>query len=90
MHNVICGAAKLMDSYLDVLIRAGIKINIYHGEQDVVAPVECSYNLKKKAVDATVNIVKNADHQTIILGMEREFTQDLECIWSSTADVETA
>lgn len=85
MHNVICGGAKLMDGYLDELTRAGIKINIYHGDRDVVAPIECSYNLKKKAVDATVNMVKNANHQTIILGREREFTQDLEYTWANIA-----
>ncbi|CAK9322851.1 unnamed protein product [Citrullus colocynthis] len=85
MHNVICGGAKLMDGYLDELTRAGIKINIYHGDRDVVAPIECSYNLKKKAVDATLNMVKNANHQTIILGREREFTQDLEYIWANIA-----
>lgn len=78
-----------MDSYLDVLIRARIEINIYHGDNDMVAPIECSYYLKKKAVDANLNLVKNADHQTIILGREREFTQNLEHIWaSSTVDIE--
>ncbi|KGN59355.1 probable lysophospholipase BODYGUARD 4 [Cucumis sativus] len=90
MHNVICGGAKLMDGYLDELTKAGIKIDIYHGNRDVVAPIECSYNLKKKAVDATVNMVINANHQTIILGREREFTEDLESIWSNTADLERA
>ncbi|KAA0043684.1 monoacylglycerol lipase abhd6-B [Cucumis melo var. makuwa] len=88
MHNVICGGAKLMDGYLDELTKAGIKIEIYHGNGDVVAPIECSYNLKKKAVDATVNMVRNANHQTIILGREREFAQDLESTWSNTAHIE--
>ncbi|XP_023526531.1 probable lysophospholipase BODYGUARD 4 [Cucurbita pepo subsp. pepo] len=88
MHNVICGGAKLTDGYLDELSRAGVKIYIYHGDQDVVAPVECSYNLKKKAVDATVNMVQNVDHQTIILGRERELTQDLEYIWANTVEIE--
>lgn len=77
-----------MDGYLDELTKAGIKIDIYHGNRDVVAPIECSYNLKKKAVDATVNMVRNANHQTIILGREREFAQDLESTWSNTAHIE--
>lgn len=81
MHNVICGGAKVLDSYLTVLVKAGTKICIIHGDRDQVVPIECTNNIKMKAPHSEVNILKNADHSSVIFGREKEFAQYLEHIW---------
>ncbi|KAL5834903.1 hypothetical protein ACOSQ4_014400 [Xanthoceras sorbifolium] len=86
MHNVICGGAKYIDDYLNTLIKHGIKICVIQGDQDDVIPLKCSINIKMKFPDAKVLIITNAGHITVILGREKEFTQSLERIWSSSAD----
>lgn len=86
MHNVICGGAKSMDEFLEALRDSKAKIHVIQGAQDHVVPVECSSNVKMKVPQAEVEIIANADHNTIILNREREFTQNLERIWASTAD----
>ncbi|KAI8544029.1 hypothetical protein RHMOL_Rhmol08G0263200 [Rhododendron molle] len=86
MHNVICGGAKSMDEFLEALRDSKAKIHVIQGAQDHVVPVECSSNIKMKVPQAEVEIIANADHNTIILNREREFTQNLERIWASTAD----
>ncbi|GMP98180.1 hypothetical protein CsSME_00046157 [Camellia sinensis var. sinensis] len=86
MHNVICGGAKLMDKYLEALEDSKVNIHVIQGSQDQVVPLECSNNIKMKVPDAEVSIVENADHTNVILHREKDFTQDLEQIWASTAD----
>ncbi|KAL7225699.1 hypothetical protein ACSBR1_020954 [Camellia fascicularis] len=86
MHNVICGGAKLMDKYLEALEDSKVSIHVIQGSQDQVVPLECSNNIKMKVPDAEVSIVENADHTTVIIHREKDFTQDLEQIWASTAD----
>lgn len=81
MHNVICGGATVLDSYLTVLVKAGTKICIIHGDRDQVVPIECTINFKMKAPRSDVNILKNADHSSVIFGREKEFAQYLEHIW---------
>ncbi|KAK7842752.1 probable lysophospholipase BODYGUARD 4 isoform X2 [Quercus suber] len=81
MHNVICGGATVLDSYLTVLVKAGTKICIIHGDRDQVVPIECTNNIKMKAPHSEVNILKNADHGSVIFGREKEFAQYLEHIW---------
>jgi hypothetical protein len=90
MHNVICGAAKVLDGYLTVLVEAGVKICVVHGDRDQVVPLECSNNIKMKAPEAEVNIVKNADHGTVIHGRAKEFAGSLEHTWASLADIATS
>ncbi|KAJ7976460.1 Alpha/beta hydrolase fold [Quillaja saponaria] len=85
MHNVICGGAKFMDRYLGILTKAGVKISVVQGDQDQVVPIECCKNFKLKAPDIEVNIVRNADHGTVIFGREEDFAQNLGCIWTSLA-----
>ncbi|KAF7135126.1 hypothetical protein RHSIM_Rhsim08G0193100 [Rhododendron simsii] len=85
MHNVICGGAKSMDEFLEALRDSKAKIHVIQGAQDHVIPVECSSNIKMKVPQAEVEIIANADHNTIILNRKREFTQNLERIWASTA-----
>ncbi|CAL9024499.1 unnamed protein product [Prunus brigantina] len=85
MHNVICGGAKLMDGYLQVLSKAGVKVVVIHGDKDNVVPLECSNNIQMILPNAEVTIIKNADHSSVLLGRERDFTRRLERIWESIA-----
>ncbi|PON85924.1 Alpha/beta hydrolase fold [Trema orientale] len=86
MHNVICGGTKLMESCFKILTKARVRICVIQGDQDQVVPMECSDNVKTMAPNAEVNIIRGANHSTIILGREREFTRYLEHIWASLAD----
>lgn len=87
MHNVLCGGAKVLDDYLTVLVKASTKICVVHGDKDQVVPMECINTIKMKAPHSEVNILRNADHSTVILGREKEFAQYLEHIWASLADI---
>ncbi|KAI4301004.1 hypothetical protein L6164_034322 [Bauhinia variegata] len=83
MHNVICGGANFVDSYLQVLSKAGVKVHVIQGDKDQVVPMECLNNFKLKFPNAEVEIIRNADHTTVLFGREKEFTQNLEHIWTS-------
>ena len=83
MHNVICGGAKFVDSYLDILNSAGVKIDVVQGDKDEVVPRECYINFKLKAPKAKIDIIKNADHGSVVFGREKEFACDLQHIWTS-------
>lgn len=87
MHNVICGGAKLADKYLETLRTAKVKINVIQGTRDQVVPIECSINIQKQVQEAEIDMIANADHSTVVLGREKDFTRDLERIWSSVADL---
>ncbi|KAF3441463.1 hypothetical protein FNV43_RR15377 [Rhamnella rubrinervis] len=89
MHNVICGGVKSMEGYLEAVTGAGVKICVLQGERDLVVPVECSYNIKQKAPNAEVDIIKIANHRTVIISREKQFTSYLERIWASLADSTT-
>lgn len=78
-----------MENYLEALTKAGVKICVVQGDQDQVVPVECSYNIKKKAPNVEIDIVKNANHSGVIIFREKEFTRYLERIWASLADCTT-
>ncbi|XP_059428065.1 probable lysophospholipase BODYGUARD 4 isoform X2 [Corylus avellana] len=83
MHNVICGGAKVVDGCLTVLAEAGVKMCVVHGDGDQVVPLECSKNIKMKAPEAEVNVIKNGDHGSVIHGREKEFAGSLERTWAS-------
>ncbi|PIN06470.1 putative hydrolase/acyltransferase (alpha/beta hydrolase superfamily) [Handroanthus impetiginosus] len=84
MHNVICGGAKFSDKYLETLRAARVKIRVVQGTEDQIVPVDCSYNMKMKAPEIIeLEIIPNADHNTVILGRTKEFTRDLERFWAS-------
>ncbi|XP_057722547.1 probable lysophospholipase BODYGUARD 4 isoform X2 [Arachis stenosperma] len=85
MHNVICGGAKFMDTYLRISTEAGVIINIIQGNKDEVVPIECCINLKKKAPNAEINIIPNANHKTVLFGREKEFANSLEHTWASSS-----
>ncbi|KAF4397039.1 hypothetical protein G4B88_008885 [Cannabis sativa] len=85
MHNVLCGGNKLMEKYLRVLSEAKVKICVIHGDKDKIAPVECTYNIKRMAPNAEINIIRGANHNTIILGRENDFTTNLQLTWASSS-----
>ena len=76
-----------MDGYLTVLAEAGVKMCVVHGDRDQVVPLECSNNIKMKAPEAGVNVIKNGDHGSVIHGREKEFAGSLEQTWASLADI---
>ncbi|KAI3446619.1 hypothetical protein Pfo_003284 [Paulownia fortunei] len=84
MHNVICGGAKFLDKYLEALRAARVKIHVIQGTKDQVVPVECSSNMKMKTPEIELDIIPNADHNTVILGRAKDFTVNLESLWAST------
>ncbi|XP_050224340.1 probable lysophospholipase BODYGUARD 4 [Mercurialis annua] len=84
VHNVICGGAKFMDGYLEILKNAGVKINIIHGDRDNTIPTECSYDIKKKVGHAELSIIRNATHSSVIFRRKKDFTQNLEHFWASS------
>ncbi|XP_075489636.1 putative lysophospholipase BODYGUARD 4 [Primulina tabacum] len=86
MHNVICGGTKLLDGYLEVLTAAQVKIHVVHGTRDRVVPIECSFNVKAKAPYAELEIVPNADHNSVIFGREKDFIRSLECLRALTGE----
>ncbi|XP_021667894.2 probable lysophospholipase BODYGUARD 4 isoform X2 [Hevea brasiliensis] len=88
MHNVICGGAKFLDENLDRLMKSGVKFCVIHGDCDNVVPLECSESIKSKVPNAEINIISNADHCSVIMGREKDFTRNLEHIWASFADTE--
>ncbi|KAL8467751.1 hypothetical protein ACS0TY_031118 [Phlomoides rotata] len=83
MHNIVCGGAKFLDEYLDVLTAARAKMYVIQGSKDEVVPVECSFNMKMKAPEMELHIIPNANHNTVILGRANKFTMDLESFWAS-------
>lgn len=86
LHNIICGTANKLDGYLDA-VRNHVKcdVNIFHGEDDELIPVECSYNVQRKIPRARVKVIKKKDHITIVVGRQRTFARELEEIWRSSS-----
>ncbi|KAK7391848.1 hypothetical protein VNO78_20271 [Psophocarpus tetragonolobus] len=87
LHNIICGTAGKMGSYLDaVRENPNCKVTIYHGKNDEVIPVECSYEVQKRIPRAKVRVFDNKDHITIVVGRQKAFARELEEIWNSTTN----
>ncbi|KDP39631.1 hypothetical protein JCGZ_02651 [Jatropha curcas] len=86
MHNVVCGGAKFADDFLETLVKSTVKIFVIHGDRDNVVPLECSKNIKNKVPTAEVSIIPNADHVSVIIGREKEFTLNLERICASVVE----
>ncbi|CAN7008910.1 hypothetical protein IGI04_011161 [Brassica rapa subsp. trilocularis] len=86
LHNIICGVGSKLDSYLDI-VRDKLKCNvtIFHGRDDEVVPVECSYNVQSRIPRARVKVVENKDHITLVVGRQVEFAKELEEIWKSSS-----
>uniref|UniRef100_A0A803L5C2 AB hydrolase-1 domain-containing protein n=1 Tax=Chenopodium quinoa TaxID=63459 RepID=A0A803L5C2_CHEQI len=86
LHNIICGSASKLDKYLDV-VRDRLKCNVtvFHGRDDELLPVECSYNVQTKIPRAQVKVFDNKDHITIVVGRQKAFARELEEIWSNSS-----
>ncbi|XP_072988234.1 probable lysophospholipase BODYGUARD 3 [Typha latifolia] len=85
LHNIICGSAGKIDHYLDI-VRDQLKcdVTVYHGRDDDLLPIHCSYAVGSKIPRARVKIVDNKDHVTILVGRQKAFARELEKIWKST------
>ncbi|WOL05729.1 putative lysophospholipase BODYGUARD 2 [Canna indica] len=83
-HNIICGSAGKMDGYLDVVRdQLGCDVVVFHGRDDELLPVDCSYAIKAKIPRARVKVVENKDHITIVVGRQKAFARELEEIWNN-------
>ncbi|KAK1354309.1 putative lysophospholipase BODYGUARD 3 [Heracleum sosnowskyi] len=86
LHNIICGTAGKMDAYLDVLQKnMTCNVNIFHGRDDELIPVECSYNVQSTAPRVRIHIKDKKDHITIVVGRQKDFARELEEIWNSSS-----
>ncbi|XP_059662141.1 probable lysophospholipase BODYGUARD 3 [Cornus florida] len=85
LHNIICGTAGKIDAYLDAL-KDTLKcdVNIFHGRDDELIPVECSYNVQSRVPRARVKVVEKKDHITIVVGRQKAFARELEQIWRNS------
>ncbi|CAA0834609.1 alpha/beta-Hydrolases superfamily protein [Striga hermonthica] len=84
LHNIICGTAGKIEGYLDeVNSRLKCAVTIFHGSDDELIPVECSYNVQSRISRARVKLVQNKDHITIVVGRQRAFARELEGIWKN-------
>ncbi|XP_011022407.1 PREDICTED: uncharacterized protein LOC105124198 isoform X1 [Populus euphratica] len=82
LHNIICGTGSKLDGYLDS-VRDHLKCDviIFHGKNDELIPVECSYNVQQKVPRAQVKVIDNEDHITIVVNRQKVFARELEEIW---------
>ncbi|KAK4752244.1 hypothetical protein SAY87_021042 [Trapa incisa] len=89
LHNVICGAAAKLNSYLDAVnSRLKCRVTIFHGKDDEIIPVECSYNVQRRIRRASVKVIENKDHITIVVGRQKAFARELEEIWRRSTNNE--
>lgn len=85
LHNILCGTAGKIDGYLDVVRnRLKCSVTIYHGQDDELIPVECSYNVKSRIPRAKVKVFEKKDHITIVVGRQEDFARELEEIWKTS------
>ncbi|KAJ0716620.1 putative dihydrolipoyllysine-residue acetyltransferase [Helianthus annuus] len=84
LHNVICGTASKIEGYLDMVQNhLNCSVNVFHGRDDELIPVECSDNVKTKVPRANVRVVEKKDHITIVVGRQKAFARELEQIWKT-------
>lgn len=84
LHNIICGTAGKIGIYLDAIKEnLNCKVTIFHGKNDEVIPIECSYEVQRRIPRANVRIIDNKDHITIVVGRQKAFARELEQIWST-------
>ncbi|WOL00131.1 hypothetical protein Cni_G08844 [Canna indica] len=82
LHNVICGSAGKVEEHLDeVRDRMSCDVAVFHGREDELLPVECSYAVKAKIPRARVKVVEGKDHISIVVGRQKAFAGELEEIW---------
>ncbi|CAN4127126.1 unnamed protein product [Withania somnifera] len=85
LHNILCGTAGKMEGYLD-MVRSKLKceVTVFHGKDDALIPVECSYNVQSRIPRAHVKVVDKKDHITIVVGRQTSFARELEQIWKNS------
>ncbi|KAL0296413.1 UNVERIFIED_CONTAM: putative lysophospholipase BODYGUARD 3 [Sesamum radiatum] len=84
LHNIICGTAGKIEGYLEELkTRLKCDITIFHGRDDELIPVECSYNMQSRIPRAHVKVFEKKDHITIVVGRQKAFARELEGIWKN-------
>ncbi|KAL6004315.1 putative lysophospholipase BODYGUARD 3 [Asimina triloba] len=83
LHNIIYGSASKMDGYLDA-VREKLKcqVTMFHGRDDELLPVECSYAVQSKIPRAQVKVIEKKDHITLVVGRQKAFARELEEIWN--------
>ncbi|XP_068634626.1 probable lysophospholipase BODYGUARD 3 isoform X1 [Aristolochia californica] len=86
LHNIICGTANKMDGYLDA-VRDQLKcqVTVFHGRDDELLPVDCSYAVRSRIPRADVKVVNNKDHISIVVGRQKAFARELEDIWKKSS-----
>ncbi|KAF0902348.1 hypothetical protein E2562_016199 [Oryza meyeriana var. granulata] len=86
LHNIICGSASKMDSYLDVVAgQLACEVAVFHGRDDELLPVECTLAVGARVPRARVTVYDDKDHITIIVGQEKLFAAELEAVWRRSA-----
>ncbi|KAK1419179.1 hypothetical protein QVD17_28341 [Tagetes erecta] len=84
LHNVICGTAAKIEGYLDMVQNhLTCSVNVFHGQDDELIPVECSANVKTRVPRANIRVVEKKDHITIVVGRQEAFARELEQIWKT-------
>lgn len=84
LHNIICGSAGKIDKWLEIVrdqLTCGV--TIYHGGDDELLPVGCSYAVQSKIPRASVKVIDGKDHVTIVVQRQRELARELEEIWDT-------
>ncbi|CAL4931962.1 unnamed protein product [Urochloa decumbens] len=82
LHNIICGSAGKIDKCLEVVRdQLTCDVTVYHGRDDELLPVQCSYAVKAKVPRAQVRVIDGKDHVTIVVGRQKELARELEEIW---------
>ncbi|CAM8954020.1 unnamed protein product [Rhodiola kirilowii] len=85
LHNVICGSAGKFGEYLDAVRDLNCDVNVIHGNDDELIPVECSHHVKTKIPHATLKVIDKKDHITIVVGRQKAFARELEEIWRNAS-----
>lgn len=84
LHNIICGSAGKIEQCLEVVreqLTCGV--TIYHGSDDELLPVGCSYAVQSKIPRANVKVIDGRDHVTIVVRRQKELARELEEIWDT-------
>jgi len=84
LHNIICGSAGKIEQCLEVVrdqLTCGV--TIYHGSDDELLPVGCSYAVQSKIPRADVKVIDGEDHVTIVVRRQKELARELEEIWDT-------
>ncbi|KAK9274925.1 hypothetical protein L1049_022180 [Liquidambar formosana] len=86
LHNILCGISGRLDVYLDaVRDHLSCDVNIFHGRDDELIPIECSYNVQSRIPRARVKVIDYKDHITIVVGRQKAFARELEEIWEKSS-----